>query len=322
MTSHERAKRVLQIEAQAIQSMAARLGDSLSRAVDILLSCQGKVVVIGMGKSGLIGAKIAATMASTGTPAFFLHAAEAAHGDLGVVHKSDVTLVISNSGETNEVLSLLPSLRRLGVPIIAMTGASNSHLAQIADVTLDTGVAEEACPLGLAPTASTTAQIAMGDALAVVLLEQRGFSAEDFARVHPAGTLGKRLLTKVSDLMHQGAELPQVGLEQPMTEVLLEMSAKRLGTTIVVDGEGRLAGIITDGDLRRALQKFGDFSTLPARRVMTTTPKKVAADALASRAAHLMEQHLVSVLLVYEGPAEDRIIGVIHLHDLLKAGII
>jgi arabinose-5-phosphate isomerase len=322
MTARERAQRVLQIERDAIAAMAARLDEQFDRAVAILLACRGKIVVIGMGKSGLIGAKIAATMASTGSPAVFLHAAEAAHGDLGLVHKSDAALVISNSGETEEILALLPALRRLGAPIVALTGAPESRLAQAADAALDAGVAEEACPLGLAPTASTTAQLALGDALAVALLEQRGFSAEDFARVHPAGKLGKRLLTRVSDLMHGGDALPRVALDRPMMQVLMEMSAKRLGTTVVENAAGELAGVITDGDLRRALQKYGDLSSHTAQEVMTVDPKLVAADALAAHAALLMEQNRVSALLVHDGADRRRIVGIVHLHDLMIAGII
>jgi arabinose-5-phosphate isomerase len=322
MNAIERAKRVLRIERAAIDAMSDRLDDRFDRAVTLLRQCTGKVVVIGVGKSGLVGAKIAATLASTGTPAFALHAGDAAHGDLGMVHKNDVALVISNSGETEEVLAVLPALRRLGVPIVAMTGVLDSPLGQTSDLVLDTGVAEEACPLGLAPTASTTAQIAMGDALAVALLEERGFSERDFARVHPAGLLGKRLLTRVSDLMHGGEALPRVTPEQAMMDVLIEMSAKRLGATIVEDRDGRLLGIITDGDLRRATQKHGDLARLKAIDVMTTSPKLVDAGALATRAALLMEQHSISVVLVYEPPAQDRIVGVVHLHDLLKAGII
>ena len=322
MTARERAQRVLQIERDAIAAMAARLDEQFDRAVAILLACRGKIVVIGMGKSGLIGAKIAATMASTGSPAVFLHAAEAAHGDLGLVHKSDAALVISNSGETEEIHALLPALRRLGAPIVALTGAPESRLAQAADAALDAGVAEEACPLGLAPTASTTAQLALGDALAVALLEQRGFSAEDFARVHPAGKLGKRLLTRVSDLMHGGDALPRVALDRPMMQVLMEMSAKRLGTTVVENAAGELAGVITDGDLRRALQKYGDLSSHTAQEVMTVDPKLVAADALAAHAALLMEQNRVSALLVHDGADRRRIVGIVHLHDLMIAGII
>ncbi len=322
MTAKERARRVLQIERDAIGAMADRLDEQFDRAVELLLGCQGKIVVIGMGKSGLIGAKIAATMASTGSPAVFLHAAEAAHGDLGVVHRSDVALVVSNSGETPEIVALLPALQRLGAPLVAITGSGESRLAEAADAVLDAGVAEEACPLGLAPTASTTAQLAMGDALAVALLDRRGFSAEDFARVHPAGQLGRRLLTRVSDLMHGGENLPRAPLDMPMMEVLLEMSAKRLGTAVVENERGELAGVITDGDLRRALQKFGDLARHAAREVMTLDPKTVAADALAAHAARLMEQHRISALLAYDAANPRRIVGVIHLHDLMLAGII
>ncbi|MDP8222466.1 MAG: KpsF/GutQ family sugar-phosphate isomerase [Candidatus Lernaella stagnicola] len=322
MTIIDRARRVLQIETDALRATADRIDENFVRAIGILLACDGKVVVIGMGKSGLVGAKIAATFASTGTPSFFLHAAEAAHGDLGMVHKSDVALVLSNSGETDEVIVTLPVLRRLGVPIVAMTGVLESRLAQTADAVLDTGVQKEACKLGLAPTASTTAQVAMGDALAVVMLEERGFTEEDFARFHPAGALGKRLLTRVADLMHSGEALPRVRRDTAMTEVLIEMSGKRLGATVVDDEDGKLVGIVTDGDLRRALQKHGALHTLTAGDVVTPHPKAIRAGALATRAAHVMEQNSISVLLVYESGEPERIIGIVHLHDLLKAGII
>lgn len=322
MTAKKRAVRVLEIEAEAIRAMSARLDEQFERSVEIMLACQGKVIVIGMGKSGLVGRKIAATMASTGTPAFFLHAAEAVHGDLGMANREDVALVISNSGETPETLAVLPALRRRGLPIVAMTGALSSRLAKTADAVLDTAVAEEACPLGLAPTASTTAQLAMGDALAVALLDARGFSEEDFALVHPAGSLGRRLLTRVSDLMHAADEVPRVAATTPMTEVLLEMSTKRLGTTVVEGDDGRLLGVVTDGDLRRALQKHGEIASLTAADVMTLQPKTIHARALATRAAHLMELNSISVVLVHEDDAPEHIIGVLHLHDLLRAGII
>ncbi len=318
----ERARRVLRIETAALTEMAARLDDGFVRAVELLLACPGKVVVVGMGKSGLIGAKIAATLASTGTPAFFLHAAEANHGDLGVVHKSDAVIAVSHSGETEEILALLPAFRRLGLPVVAITGHAQSRLAKNADVVLDSGVAEEACPLGLAPTASTTAQLAMGDALAVALLEARDFTAEDFARIHPAGTLGKRLLTRVEDLMRRGADVARVRLDAPSTQVLLEISAKRQGMTVVEDEAGRLQGVVTDGDLRRALQKYGDLSGRVAADLMTTTPKSIVPHALASQAAHLMESHRISCLLVHDPQDPARIVGMLHLHDLMAAGII
>ncbi|HPQ70938.1 MAG TPA: KpsF/GutQ family sugar-phosphate isomerase [bacterium] len=317
----ERARRVLKIEADAIMAMAERLDANFEKAVNILLACEGKVVVIGMGKSGLVGNKIAATMASTGTPAFFMHAAEALHGDLGMVHKTDVAIIVSNSGETEEVLALLPALRRQGLPIIALTGGVGSNLARTADAVLDTSVAEEACPLGLAPTASTTAQLAMGDALAVALLEEHGFSQKDFARFHPAGRLGKRLLMRVSDLMHSGDDLPRVQPDTPVMQVLMEMSAKRLGITAVEDEHGALLGVITDGDLRRALQKFSDLSSRTAVELMTSAPKTIHPDALASRAAHVMDKNSISVVLVRDQET-DKIVGMLHLHDLLHAGII
>jgi len=322
MPALERARKVLQTEIAALEATMARLNDTVTRAVELLLACQGKVVVVGMGKSGLVGAKIAATLASTGTPAFFLHAAEAMHGDLGMVYKNDVALVISNSGESDEVLAILPALRRLGLPIVAMTGNAKSRLAGFADVVLDTHVTEEACPLGLAPTASTTVQMAMGDALAVAMLQERGFSEEDFARVHPAGVLGKRLLVRVDELMHAGDEVPRVRQDTPMTKALLEMSAKRLGITVVEDEQGRALGVISDGDLRRALQKFGDLSSLTAGQIMTTAPKAIPMGLLASRAAFQIETNRISALLVHAPDDPLRIVGVVHIHDLMKAGIV
>jgi len=321
MDTLDTAKRVLEIEIEAIRKVQERLGESFRQAVEILYGCEGKIVVVGMGKSGLVGGKIAATLASTGSPSFFLHAAEAAHGDLGMVYKHDVVLVISNSGETDETLSLLPALRRMGLKIVAITGSTESSLGRVADAVLDTHVEQEACPLGLAPTASTTAQLAMGDALAVTLLERRGFNEADFARVHPAGSLGKRLLIKVSDLMHGGEDVARVKLNSPMTEVLLEMSAKRMGTTTVENEDGQLQGIVTDGDLRRAMQNKMDFSTGTAADLMTTDPKTIPETALASRAAHIMEQNSISCVLVYKDDP-TRVTGMLHLHDLLHAGII
>lgn len=322
MPALERARKVLQTEIDALAAMMDRLNDSFNKAFAILLGCKGKVVVVGMGKSGLVGAKIAATLASTGTPSFFLHAAEAMHGDLGMVYKNDVALVISNSGETDEILAILPAMRRLGLPIVAMTGNLNSRLAGFADVTLDTHVAEEACPLGLAPTASTTVQMAMGDALAVALLEERGFSEEDFARVHPAGVLGKRLLVKVDELMHAGDEVPRVREDTPMTKVLLEMSAKRLGLTVVEDAHGHALGVISDGDLRRAMQKFGELTAMTAVQIMTTAPKAIPTGMLASRAAFHIETNRISALLVHAPEDPRRIVGVVHIHDLMQAGIV
>jgi len=280
------------------------------------------VVVTGVGKSGIIGRKIASTLSSTGTPAFFLHPTEALHGDLGMLEPEDCVLAISKSGETEELLQILPVIKRQGNKLIAMTGNPFSSLAKAADVVIDVSVRQEACPLGLAPTASTTATLAMGDALAVVLLRSRGFKIEDFARVHPRGALGKRLLLKVRDLMHVGDEFPGVHEDASMKEVLLEMTSKRLGVTAVMDGGGRLVGVITDGDLRRALERFPDLLQRRAKDVMTRNPKGIEADALAAEALRRMEEHAITSLFVFERPGDRSPIGIIHLHDILKAGVV
>jgi arabinose-5-phosphate isomerase len=313
------ARRVLAIEARAIARLADRLDERFAQAVELIVARGGKVVVTGMGKSGHVCRKIAATLASTGTPAFFLHAAEALHGDVGMLERKDLVLAISNSGETAEVLELVPILKRLGLPLVALTGRADSTLGRAADVVLDVSVAEEACPLGLAPTASTTATLAMGDALAVALLERRGFRPEDFAALHPAGTLGRKLL-KVGDLMHTGTALPVVTDATPMADTLLEITSKRLGVTAVVDDQGRLVGVVTDGDLRRALARPGDILARVAAEVMSRGPKTVAAEALAAEALAIMERHAITALFVVE-PA-GRPAGVIHLHDLLRAGVV
>lgn len=313
-------KRVLAIEARAVQALIDRLDEHFSKAVDLLFQCKGKVVVSGMGKSGLVGQKIAATMASTGTPAFFLHPAEGIHGDLGMLGRSDVLIAISNSGETQEILQLLPYVERMGIAVVSMTGRSNSTLAKNSDVALDVSVSEEACPMGLAPTASTTATLAMGDALAVALLQRRGFKEEDFAQFHPGGALGRRLLVRVKDLMHAGGELPQVKGSVAGTAAILEMTAKKLGMTTVVDGKGKLVGIITDGDLRRFIQRGGDFSTVSAGDLASRNPKTIAPNDLAAKAVEMMERYSITTLVVSE---DGRTIsGVIHLHDLLKSGIV
>lgn len=315
-----RAARVLEIESAAVAALRGRLDDHFARAIAILLAAPGKVVVTGMGKSGLIGRKIAATLASTGTPAFFLHPAEGIHGDIGMVLGGDVILALSHSGETEEVNRLVPVFKRLGLPIIALTGNRRSVLAAHADAVLDVGVKEEACPLGLVPTASTTAALAMGDALAVVLFEEKGFSTRDFAMLHPGGALGRKLLT-VADLMHTGDAVPLVRPDTPLQEALFAISAKRLGVTGVIDGGGRLVGIITDGDVRRAMARGVDLFRATAGEVMTASPKRIGALELAAAALRKMEEHAITSLFVFEPRDAERPIGIVHVHDLLKAGV-
>jgi arabinose-5-phosphate isomerase len=322
----QRAKEVLNIEAKGIASLVDRLDDSFVRAVELLHACRGKVVVTGLGKSGLICRKIAATLSSTGTPSFFIHAGDANHGDMGMIVEGDVVLAISNSGETEEILRLVPILKRWGVTLIALTGNQDSTLSRVADLVLDGAVPEEACPLGLSPTASTTAAVALGDALAVVLLQMKGFSEEDFALRHPGGTLGRKLLLRVEDLMHRGTELPLVIEESPMKEVILVITSKRLGVTGVTDNQGRLIGAITDGDLRRGLQAHGDrVLNKRADQIMTPKPRSIEKDALASQALAKMEENLprpITSLFVVEKPGGSVPIGILHIHDLLKAGIV
>ena len=313
------ARRVLDVEARALEALRDRLGDEFSQAVDVLAACRGKVVVTGLGKSGLICRKIAATFASTGTPAFFLHAAEGMHGDIGMLTRGDCLLAVSYSGANAEILSLVPAARRLNVAVLAMTGDRGSSLARAADLVLDVSVAEEACPLGLAPTASTTAAMALGDALAIALLERRGFSENDFGRLHPGGALGRRLL-RVDEIMHVGDELPLVVSQVPLGEALREMSAKRLGVTGVTDESGRLVGVITDGDLRRAIEVRPNLLSLRAADVMTRDPKTVAAGALAEQALALMEQHAITSLMILD--PGGRLLGIVHMHDLLRAGVV
>lgn len=315
----ELARKVLRIEAEAVMGLLERLDGDFDRAVDLLYSCKGRVVVTGIGKSGIIGKKIAATLTSTGTPALFLHPAEGVHGDLGIVRRGDAVIAISYSGETEELTRILPLLKRLEVQVIAMTGGRDSTLAKYSDVMLDVSVKEEACPLGLAPTASTTATLAMGDALAVALLEQRGFQAEDFAFNHPSGSLGRRLL-RVKDLMHAGDSLPVVKVSQPVKEVLFEITAKRLGMTTVIDEQGKMAGIITDGDLRRALERSVNLLESTAEEIMTRSPRQISADALAAEAVAIMEDHSITSLVIVG--SDGRPEGVVHLHDLLKAGVV
>jgi arabinose-5-phosphate isomerase len=317
----QRAKEVLRIEARGISTLSERLDESFLRAVDLLHSCAGKVVVTGMGKSGIICRKIAATLASTGTPSFFLHAGEGIHGDLGMVMKGDVIIAVSNSGETEEILKLLPHFKLNALKLIVITGKLDSTLAKAGDVVLDAGVNEEACPLGLAPTASTTAALALGDALAVVLLEKKEFKEQDFARRHPGGILGRKLILCVEDLMKKGNEVPLVRQDTPMKEALFEITSKRLGLTGVVDGEGRLVGAITDGDLRRGLEKKGDIFGLTAAELMTRNPKAVPAQMLAAEAVAVMEQFPITALFILD-QRSGKPIGVIHLHDIIKAGVV
>jgi arabinose-5-phosphate isomerase len=324
-----RARRVLEVETAGLTALRDRLDAGFARAVDLLLACRGKVVVTGVGKSGIVCRKIAATLASTGTPAFFLHAGEGSHGDLGTLVRGDVLVAVSKDGESAEVLNLLPVARRLSIPLIAICGNPGSTLARGADVVLDVSVPEEACPLGLAPTASTTAMMALGDALAITLLEERGFSTEDFALLHPGGTLGRRLL-RVEEIMHRGAEVPLVPEHAPLKDTLLEITSKRLGVTGVVDAAGDLVGMITDGDLRRALESAVDIRTLSARDLVRgfrradragEPPKTIAGGALAAEAVAMMERlQITSLFILADGTRRPA--GVIHLHDLLRAGVV
>lgn len=316
------AKRVLRIEAEAVKALIDRINKDFVKAVDLIYNCKGKIVITGIGKSGLICQKIASTFTSMGTPAFFLHPAEGLHGDLGVLDKRDVLIAVSNSGETEEILRILPTVKRMGIRIIAMCGNPHSTLALSSDLTLNTSVKEEACSLNLAPTASTTATLALGDALAVALLERRGFKEEEFALSHPGGILGKRLLLRVEDLMHTGSEIPWVRENTRMKDVLMEITTKRLGVTGVSNGKGELAGVITDGDLRRALEKYDDIMKRKAKDILTKNPKKIEKNALAARALHLMERHAITSLFVYENNKAKKVIGIVHLHDLLGRGIL
>ncbi|MDE2149657.1 MAG: KpsF/GutQ family sugar-phosphate isomerase [Gammaproteobacteria bacterium] len=313
-------RRVLEVERDAIDALCPRLGAAFTSACEVLLHCDGRVVVTGMGKSGHIGGKIAATLASTGTPAFFVHPGEASHGDLGMITRQDTVLALSYSGETAELLTIVPLIKRLGIPLIAMTGRLDSTLARAADVHLDIGVAQEACPLNLAPTASTTATLALGDALAVALLQCRGFTASDFARSHPGGVLGRRLLLTVADLMHRGERLPRVAPDAPLTEALLEMTRKGLGMTAVVDAGQHVLGVFTDGDLRRVLDAGADVRRVSIGEVMTGGGKRIAAERLAAEAVNLMQQHQITALLVTGD--DGHLVGVIHMHDLLRAGVV
>jgi arabinose-5-phosphate isomerase len=314
------ARETLDIEAAALLGLKARLDERFLKAVDMMLGVQGRVVVTGMGKSGHIGRKIAATLASTGTPAMFVHPGEASHGDLGMIKTVDVVLGISNSGESDELVAILPVLKRQGVPLIAMTGGLSSSLARHADVVLDTSVEKEACPLNLAPTASTTAQLAMGDALAVALLDARGFKPEDFARSHPGGSLGRKLLTHVSDVMRQGDDVPRVGPQASFSDLMREMSSKGLGASSVVDADGRVLGVFTDGDLRRLIEKGADLRGLKASDVMHAQPRTIAAEALAVEAAEMMELHRITSILVVDDAGH--LCGAINTNDLMRAKVI
>jgi arabinose-5-phosphate isomerase len=315
----ELALAVIDTEAQAVRALAARIDAAFVRACEHMLACRGRIVVTGMGKSGHVGDKIAATLASTGSPAFFVHPGEASHGDLGMITAQDVVLALSNSGETEEIVTILPLLRRLGVPLIALTGNPQSTLAREATVHIDVSVEKEACPLGLAPTASTTATLAMGDALAVALLEARGFTAEDFARSHPGGRLGRRLLLHVEDVMRRGDEIPAVPSGTPLRDALLEISRKGLGFTAVVDAQRHVLGVYTDGDLRRSLDRGIDLHATAIDEVMTPGGRSIHPQALAVEALKLMEDHKISAVPVLD--ADDRLIGALNMHDLLRAGV-
>ncbi len=318
----EAARKVLRIEAEAVQALNDRINGEFVRAVEMILACSGRVVVTGMGKSGLICQKIAATMASTGTPALFLHPAEGVHGDLGMVAKGDVVIAVSNSGETEELTRILPVIKRMGLPLIAMAGKPESTLARAGDVFLDISVKEEACPLQLAPTASTTATLAMGDALAVALLLERGFREEDFALYHPGGALGKRLLLRVEDLMHTEAAIPLVTPQTALKDALYEITSKKLGLTGVVGQDGELVGVFTDGDLRRTIEKGVELLHRPISEFMNRQPKRILRTHLAVKALQRMEEHAITSLFVFNSE-EDRVpVGVIHLHDLLRAGVV
>ncbi len=316
------ARETLEIEVDAMRALQQRLlgDDSVGRAVGLLLACGGRVVVSGIGKSGHIGRKIAATLASTGTPAMFVHPAEAAHGDLGMVTAQDAFIAISNSGETAELMSILPIVKRMGSPLIAMTGNPQSSLAQLADVHLDVSVAKEACPLNLAPTASTTVTLALGDALAVALLDARGFKEEDFARSHPGGALGRRLLTHVRDVMRSGDAVPRVQADVPLATALLEITQKGMGMTAVIDADGRPIGVFTDGDLRRLIERVQDFTKIVIRDVMHANPRRVRPEQLAVDAVHVMEENRINQMLVVDD--EDRLVGALHIHDLTRAKVI
>jgi len=311
---------VVRIEAQAVASLEERIDDRFVEACKLMLGCSGRIVVTGMGKSGHIARKIAATLASTGSPAFFVHPGEASHGDLGMIMPKDVLLALSSAGETSEILTILPVIKRLGTALVAMTGNPASTLARQADVHLNTGVRDEACPLGLAPTSSTTAALVMGDALAVALLNARGFTREDFALSHPGGSLGRRLLLRVSDIMHSGEDVPFVRESALVREAVLEMTAKKLGMTAIVDERHRVQGVFTDGDLRRLFERVGDIHTTTIGQVMTKDPTRIDASRLAAEALHIMESKRINALLVVD--QDNHLIGALNMHDLLRAGVV
>jgi arabinose-5-phosphate isomerase len=317
----ELGRAVIDIEAREVAALAARIDGQFVRACDLMLNCRGRVVVLGMGKSGHIGGKIAATLASTGTPAFFVHPGEASHGDLGMITANDVVLALSNSGETEEILTILPLIKRLGAPLIALTGNAQSTLAKNSTVVIDVAVKQEACPLGLAPTSSTTATLAMGDALAIALLESRGFTKDDFARAHPGGRLGRRLLLHIADIMHTGADIPRVDEDATLSTVLVEMTRKGMGMAAVTDARGRVLGIFTDGDLRRVLDHESlDVRATPITQLMTHNPKSARAGMLAAEALQLMQTHRVNQLLITDD--NGVLIGALSMHDLLRAGVV
>lgn len=316
---YKAGRSVIEIESKMISSLAPKIDQKFVDSCQILLSCRGKVIVMGMGKSGHIARKIAATFASTGTPAFFIHPGEAKHGDFGMITTSDIIVVLSNSGETEEILDILPFIKRLGIQMIALTGNPNSSLAKAATINIDVSVSQEACPLGLAPTASTTAALVMGDALAISLLESRGFTAEDFAKSHPGGSLGRKLLLSVDEIMHTGPHIPSVTHDAFLKAALVEMTQKKLGMTTVIDQHNQLAGVFTDGDLRRALDSQADIHTTPIHEVMSTKPKVIKPGMLAAEALHLMEKNKITALIITND--NNHPIGVIHLHDILRAGV-
>lgn len=314
------ARTVLVREAEALTNIAERLGQNFLNAVQCLLNCQGRVVVSGVGKSGHIGRKLAATLASTGTPSFFVHAAEAAHGDLGMITRKDVLIAISNSGTTSELLTIVPVIKREGTPLIAMTSSPDSALAKYADIHLDVGVRQEACPLGLAPTTSTTATLALGDALAVACLQAKGFTADDFARSHPGGALGRRLLIHVGDVMRTGEKIPSVSDNVSVLDAVREITQKRIGMTAIVDQEGKVKGIFTEGDLRRLIERVGDIRNICIADVMTPNPRTISQTALAAEAAHILDRSLCNQLLVVD--EQNHLIGALHIHDLMTAKVL